>query len=230
MFSTHKQLILVTKNDSVIFQIWLFWYQKKKPSTYYGGFKNLHGRKGMQWFLGWYCFDKPRSMSTILNKQMMWRHHLQKTSFLSLSLQQIGQVSSVSSTLVCPPSLSQICAQVYSHRCSHRSKIIHINAGFSNSSLLSHCYQSALRLRKSVHNSSLSSIENISLLVVVSWATKKDLHTKSIQLGGATPTPYRRLSESAGDYMLLPSSSVLLATVVTHSVMWSQQPNGKRPT
>ncbi len=173
----------------------------------------------MQWFLGWYCFDKPRSMSTILNKQMMWRHHLQKTSFLSLSLQQIGQVSSVSSTLVCPPSLSQICAQVYSHRCSHRSKIIHINAGFSNSSPLSHCYQSALRLRKSVHNSSLSSIENISLLVVVSLATKKDLHTRPIQLGGATPTPHRRLSESAGDYMLRPSSSVLLATVVTHSVM-----------
>jgi hypothetical protein len=133
--------------------------------------------------------------------------------------QAVGHVSAVSSNLVCPPSLSQICAQVYSHRCSHRSKIIHINAGFSNSSLLSHCYQSALRLRKSVHNSSLSSIENISLLVVVSLATKKDLHTRPIQLGGATPTPHRRLSESAGDYMLLPSSSVLLASVVTHSVM-----------
>jgi len=71
------------------------------------------------------------------------------------------------------------------------------------SSLLSHCFQSPLRLRKSVHNSSSSSIENISSLVVVSWATKKDLHTKSIQLGCATPTPHRPLSESAGDYMLL---------------------------
>ncbi len=55
------------------------------------------------------------------------------------------------------------------------------------------------------------------MLVVVSWATKKDF--KSIQLGGATPTPHQRLSESAGD-MFLPSSSVLLATtVVTHSVV-----------
>jgi hypothetical protein len=110
----------------------------------------------------------------------------------------------------------QVCPK-FLHRLTATAVLTHHK--LFTSSLLSHCFQSPLRLRKSVHNSSSSSIENISSLVVVSSATKKDLHSRSIQLGGATPTPHRRLSESAGDYMLLPSSSVLLATVVTHSVM-----------
>jgi hypothetical protein len=104
-----------------------------------------------------------------------------------------------------PPSRLTWCVLQVCPKFRHRLTAI---AGLTHhklftSSLLSHCFQSPLRLRKSVHNSSSSSIENISSLVVVSWATKKDLHTKSIQLGCATPTPHRPLSESAGDYMLL---------------------------
>jgi hypothetical protein len=75
-----------------------------------------------------------------------------------------------------PPSRLTWCVLQVSHKFLPRLTAI---AGLTHhklftSSLLSHCFQSPLRLRKSVHNSSSSSIENLSSLVVVSWATKKD--------------------------------------------------------
>jgi hypothetical protein len=117
----------------------------------------------------------------------------------------VADVHAIRQSDMSPPSrlpwcVLQVCPK-FVHRLTSIAELTH-HKSFT-SSLLSHCFQSALSLRKSVHNSSSSSIENISSLVVVSWATKKDLHTKSIQLGCTTPTPHRPLSESTGDYMLL---------------------------
>jgi hypothetical protein len=124
--------------------------------------------------------------------------------------QAVGHVSAVSSTWC----VLQVCPK-FLHRLTAIAGLTHDK--LFTSSLLWHCFQSPLRLSKSVPNSRSSSIEDISSLVVVSWATtKKDLHTKSIELGCTTPS---LTSIGKCRWLHVTSSSVLLATVVTHSVM-----------